>query len=368
MKRDEKKHSETNRFVLYEDNYGKKKIDVELPLTSTVDIEELANDLGLPTCVDKSYLPMRRAIVALWACQNAHKLHEMFPDKITKRISKRPISALLFGGGAVKIYCSCANVIKGPCCRHLKDVDFIVAKKQGIEFYKLLLRLGDLFGSEYIHFETGGDRSFGFQRHGTRYRIRTIDEVDENGIPKVGVMDIFCDEIDLRHKVKVKEEFKNPKETFYTIGMENMILSKCQFIMDLPASDLPRLEKAGQAFRVLKYNHLPNRLVIGMEEKDTSDVCAILLDHPIGHGREEIDPTKMARVLRKDKKFAVTCRLNLQNVYDHPEILKGFGLTKAQVSTVEDRVGILLKAIPVVNAQWDKPWWNTQVETPKIFD
>ncbi len=359
---------ETDKCVLYEDLYAKKKVEVKMPLTSTVDVEEFAKHLGIPTYVDKSYLPMRRAIVAVWACQNAHELHKMFPDRITKRISKKPIGALLFGGGAIKMYCPCANRINGPLRRHLKDVDFIVSKKQGTEFYKLLLRLGSLFGTEYLHFETEGDRMFMFQRHGTRYRIRTIDAVDKKGIPKVGVMDIFCDEIDLRHKVKLKEEFKNPKETLYTIGLENMILSKCQFVMDLPASDLPRLEDVNRAFRILKYDYLPDRLIIGMEKKDISDVCAILLDHPIGPGREEVDPTRMARALRKDKKFALTCRLNLQNVVDRPEVLKGFGLTKRQVSTIINRIEVLLKAIPVIDAKWSKPWWNTQVETPKIFD
>lgn len=359
---------EVDRFVLYEDIYGTKKIDVELPLTSTVDVEETARDLGIPTYVDKSYLPMRRAIVALWACQNAHQLHRMFPEKVTKRISKQPISALLFGGGAIKIHSPCANAKEKHCCRPLHDVDFIVAKKQGAEFYKLLLRLGDFFGSEHLHFETGGDRMFIFQRHGTRYRIRTIDSVDQNGIPEVGVMDIFCDEIDLRHKIKLKEEFTNPKDTLYTIGLENMILSKCQFILNLPASDRPRLEKAGQSFRILKYNHIPESLIIGMEEKDTSDVCAILQDHPIGPGQEEVDPKRMAKALGKDKKFALTCRLNLQNVIDNPEVLKRFDLPRAQESTIKDGIKALLKAIPVVDNRWSKPWWNTQVETPKVLD
>lgn len=359
---------ETNKRVLYEDLYARKKIEVKLPLTSAVDVEEFAKHLGIPTYVDKSYFPMRRAIVALWACQNAHELHRMFPDHINKRISKKPIGALLFGGGAVKMYCPCANKNNGPLRRHLKDVDFIVSKKQGTDFYKLLLKLGDLFGTEHLHFETEGDRMFMFQRHGTRYRIRTIDAVDKKGIPKVGVMDIFCDEIDLRHKVKLRDEFKNPMETLYTIGLENMILSKCQFIMDFPASGLPKLEDADKTFRILKYDYFPDRLIIGMEEKDISDLCAILLDHSIGSGREEVDPTKMARVLRKDKKFAVTCRLNLQNVVDRPAVLKGLGLTKGQVSTIINRIEVLLKAIPLIDAKWNKPWWNTQVETPKIFD
>jgi len=359
---------ETDKCVLYEDLYARKKIEVKLPLSSTADVEEFSRHLGIPTYVDKSYLPMRRAIVALWACQNAHELQRIFPDHIEKRISKKPIGALLFGGGAVKMYCSCANINNGPLRRPLKDVDFIVSKKQGTDFCKLLLKLGDLFGTEHLHFETEGDRMFMFQRHGTRYRIRTIDAVDKKGIPKVGVMDIFCDEIDLRHKVKLKDEFKNPMETLYTIGLENMILSKCQFIMDFPASDLPKLEDAGKAFRILNYDYLPDRLIIGMEEKDTSDLCAILLDHSIGSGREEVDPTKMARVLRKDKKFAVTCRLNLQNVVDRPAVLKGFGLTKGQASTIVNRIEVLLKAIPVIDAKWSRPWWNTQVETPKTLD
>jgi len=209
---------ETDKCVLYEDLYARKKIEVKLPLSSTADVEEFSRHLGIPTYVDKSYLPMRRAIVALWACQNAHELQRIFPDHIEKRISKKPIGALLFGGGAVKMYCSCANINNGPLRRPLKDVDFIVSKKQGTDFCKLLLKLGDLFGTEHLHFETEGDRMFMFQRHGTRYRIRTIDAVDKKGIPKVGVMDIFCDEIDLRHKVKLKDEFKNPK-TFQGLKM-----------------------------------------------------------------------------------------------------------------------------------------------------
>jgi len=147
---------ETDKYVLYEDLYARKKVEVKLPLTSTVDVEEFAKHLGIPTYVDKSYLPMRRAIVAMGACQNAHELHKMFPDKITKRISKKPIGALLFGGGAIKMYCPCANKINGPLRRHLKDVGFIVSKKQGTEFYKLLLKLGGPFGTEHLHFETEG--------------------------------------------------------------------------------------------------------------------------------------------------------------------------------------------------------------------
>ncbi len=363
-----KEQEPVDRFVLYEDIYGKKKVEVDLPLTSTVDVDEVAEDLGIPTYVDKSYLPMRRAIIALWAGLKAPQLHEMFPDKIPKRISRQPISALLFGGGAIKIHCPCANLSEKPCCRPLHDVDFIVSKKQGAEFYKLLLKLGDLFGSEHIHFETGGDRMFIFQRHGTRYRVRTVDSVDANGIPEVGVMDLFCDEIDLRHKIKLKEEFKDPKETLYTIGLENMILSKCQFIMDFPMSNRSKLEHAGQAFRILEYAHIPERLIIGMEQKDTNDVCAILLDHPIGSGQEEVDPKRLVKALRKDKKFTLTCRLNLQNVVDNCEVLTRFSLTEGQKSTIRDGIDALLKAIPVVDAKWSKPWWNTQVETPSVLD
>jgi hypothetical protein len=33
---------------------------------------------------------------------------------------------------------------------------------------------------------------------------------------------------------------------------------------------------------------------------------------------------------------------------------------------VVERIEALLKELPTVDKKWDKPWWNTAVETPII--
>jgi predicted nucleic acid-binding protein len=108
-----------------------------------------------------------------------------------------------------------------------------------------------------------------------------------------------------------------------------------------------------------------DKIIIGMEEKDVKDVCAIFLDHEIGGGAEKIDAQKMRRILDKDKKLALTVTLNLKNIVEKPDVLRKW-MSKGEVSTVVDRVESLLKELPAVDKKWDKPWWNTAVETPII--
>jgi hypothetical protein len=101
-----------------------------------------------------------------------------------------------------QIHCPSANS-EGPLARAIKDTDFIVPKKQGVEFYKLLLNMDKAFGTHFKSFATANDRRFNAWRHGERYRVTTINGVTEDGLPTITVLDLFCDYIDLRHKVEV---------------------------------------------------------------------------------------------------------------------------------------------------------------------
>ncbi|MFQ6074336.1 MAG: hypothetical protein ACE5KC_03860 [Candidatus Bathyarchaeia archaeon] len=354
----------SNRALLYEDVDGT-TFEVELPLTSNVDPEEIGKELGVPSYVDMDYFPMKSAVVSIWAALNAKELHRMYPQAFEKRVSKKPIPVLLFGGAAVKMHCEHANGT-GLLSREIKDTDFIVPKKQGLDFYKLLLSMDKAFGTRYKSFRTKSDRLFNALRHGERYRIRTIKGLTEEGLPIVGVMDILCDRINLRHNIEVKDAFKEYRENLYTIGLEYLVLSKVQFIMDLPKEKLGKLKEYEQEFRVLPYPHYAkDKIVLGMEEKDVKDICAIFLDHSIGNEKEEIDPEKMRRILERDQKFAVTATLNLENLVDKSDSLRKW-LKRSEVATVTDRIETLLKRLPRVDKKWDKPWWNTAVETPII--
>lgn len=355
----------SGRFVLYQDLDGK-TYDVELPLTSDVDPAELLDELGLPSYIDLKYFPMRSAVVTLWAAVNAHRLHELYPKAFEKRISKSNLPALLFGGAAVKIHCRSANT-HWSLTRELKDKDFIISKKNGADFYKLLLNMDKAFGTCYKSFATANDRRFNAWRHGERYRVTTINGVTEEGLPIITVLDVFCDRIVLRHRVEVNDEFERYKENLYTIGLEPLLLSKAQFIFDAPKEAAEELKECGQDYRILEYPYYDkDKIIVGMEEKDVKDVCAVFLDHEIGKGTEAIDPHKMRRILEKDKKLALTVTLNLRNVGEKPEMLKNW-LSKSEVATVTERIELLLKELPFVNNKWNKPWWDTAVETPQIF-
>ncbi len=352
-------------YVLFKEFDGR-EVTVELPLTSNVDVEEMRNDLGIPKYVDLGYFPMRRAIATLWAARNAHKLNSLYPA-LKDRVSKEPLDILLFGGGAVKILCPSANDRDSPLNRNIKDVDLIVSKKHGSRLCNLLSALGEIFGTEYLHFITKSDRFFNAMRHGDRYRVRAIDEYEPEGAPVVGFMDIFADEIDLRHKISCKDELKEPEENLYTIGPEKMILSKCQFIMEVSEELLPDIRESNLEYRLLPYEHYKGGLLLGMEAKDMKDVFTLFLDHSTGEGKGEIHLDELIHDLKNDKKARKTVRLNLENLQVHLDELKDLGLKQNQISTVNDRLEEVLKAIPRSEEKWDKPWWNVEVETPKIF-
>jgi len=352
------------KAVLYEDMDGT-TFEVELPLKSSVDPERIRDELGVPSYVDMNYLPMKNALVSIWAALKAPELHKMYPNAFEKKVSDKPIPVLLFGGAAVKICCEHANGAF-PLSRKIKDTDFIVPRKQGSDFYKLLLGMDRAFGTQYKSFSTKSDRLFSALRHGERYRIRTINGVTEEGMPTVTVMDILCDSISLRHKVDVREAFEKYRENLYTIGLENLILSKAQFIMDFPKDKLEELKQFKQEFRILPYSdYAVDKFVLGMEEKDVRDVCAIFLDHSVGNGREEINSEMVRRVLEKDEKLALTATLNLRNLMEKSWLLEKW-TSKSEAATVVDRIQSLLKSLPKVDKKWDKPWWNTAVETPLI--
>jgi hypothetical protein len=341
--------------------------DVELPLTSTVDPVELRKNLGIPDYVDLNYFPMKSAMVILWASANAPKLHELYPNAFEKKVCDKPIPALLFGGAAIKIHCQSANGT-GPLTRAIKDTDFIVPKKQGINFFKLLLSMDKAFGTKYKSFATANDRRFNMWRSGERYRLTTINNVTAEGLPMITVLDLFCDRISLRHRVEIKDlsPFERYKESLHTIGLEGMLLSKGQFIFDMPKETTEELKQKGQEYRILPHPQFAkDRIIIGMEEKDLKDVAAIFLDHDIGKGSEKINAQLVRKAFEKDKKLALSVTLNIKNLIERPQILAKW-LPRNEADAVASKIEALFKELPKVESKWDKPWWDTEVETPII--
>jgi hypothetical protein len=359
------------KVVLFEEpSY---RVEVEVPLTSKVKPEEfpiIRDELGIPSYVDLDYLPIKNSLVMIKAARNAHQLHKEFPDVVPKRISKKPLDILIFGGGAFKLHCPSCNA-GGVFERVLHDIDIVVPKKQGGSIRKLLLALGDLYGTMFLHFLSTSDRIFTMQRRGSRFRIRSVKTLGEdNEHPTAEVMDVLTNEIDMRHTVNVEDELKaDPKPLLYTIGLEKMIATKCQFILDMDKDVIPELEQAGVLYRQLHYDHYnKDKIIIGMEKKDIKDVSAAFLDHPLGEGPEAIDVEKMKKILSSDKKLLKTVRLNLANILHNQDFLEATGASSSQISDITTKIEELLEQLPTSDKKWSKPWWNLDVETPEIFE
>ena len=349
------------RLRLLED-YDGTVYEVELPLTSKVDARQAAEDLGLPGYLDLSDFVLARTVVTLWAALNAPKLD--LPPELRKRVGK-PMPALLFGGAAVKLHSPTANRAGHALNRRLNDVDFAVRKRDGYPFVKLLLNLGGALGTRYMYFATSGDRWFNALRGGRRYRVHGLSGAEGDGL-RASVVDVFCDELPFRHTVKLRGEFEDPAARLYTIGLEKLLLSKLQFIFGLPREKVELLESSGQGFRVLPYDHLKGMVAVGMELKDMKDVAALLLDHEVGEGPEAINPAALRKLLEGDKPFALTARLNLQNLAERVDVLVKEGLSPSEATNVAAAAEELLKALPPVEKRWTKPWWNVYVETPGL--
>jgi len=355
------------RCLLTED-YDKTRYEVDTPLTSKIDCDRVRKDLEVPDYVDLNNFLMERGLVTVWATQKPSRLKEFGASPQLEKIRDEPIPVLFFGGGAVKLLSRAANDPSNPLCRDIGDIDLIASKKRGQDLYKLLLILGEVCGTRYHHFITLTDQRFNAMMVGKRYRVRAIDKVLGKDEVKSGTLDIFIDEIDLRHRVDVRNAFENPESHLYTIGATNLVLAKCQYILDTPRSSYNDILEYKLEYRILDYPPYRNdRLLIGIEEKDMKDVCSILLDHDIGEEDEMVNTNIIRNVLGRDKKFALTFRLNIESLLKNEKHFKEIGLSNGSIETIFSRANKLLEAVPTTKKKWSNPWWNEDVETPHIF-
>jgi hypothetical protein len=354
------------RTVFFRDYTGA-EFGIDTPLTRNIDLNEIKHSLSIPTFVNTESYVMERAILTIYAAANAHKVHDFHPNLDMKDFGPTPIPALLFGGIAIRMHSPSSNAPGNPFHREPNDIDLIVPRKRGVQLVNLLQRLGEIYGTRYHYFVTASDKTFNALRGGERFRVRTIERIAEDGAPIPGVLDILTDCIDLRHKVDVADDFNHTQQR-YTISLANILLSKCQYIFDVPRSQMSRISEEDLDYRVLNYSPFKSdRIVMGMEEKDIKDVCAILADNPVGENSDSIEVTRINEVLEHDKKFALTFKLNLQNILEKPEILEGMNIDRSTISIIMTGIERILQAVPVINKEWSKPWWNTEVETPEIF-
>jgi hypothetical protein len=194
-----------------------------------------------------------------------------------------------------------------------------------------------------------------------------IDDVAENE-PVVGVLDLFVDFIDMRHKIDCRQDLSRVEEEHHTISLTSLLLSKCQYILEAPREVAPKMEEGGQGYRIIPYQSFrSSSIIVGMELKDLIDVGALIHDHGFSAGVEGIDLDRMVEVLRRDEKMRLTIRLNLENLRNQIDVLRAFGASDEAVGVVGRKLSKIIEVIPPVEKRFSKPWWEEGIDTPVAF-
>ena len=337
-------------YVIYQNPAMQEKLEVKAPIQSLANIEELRPEIGIPDYVDLSNFQMTKTVVALWASRH--------PDRIVEGAIEEPLKLALFGGGGFKLHCPSAN--KGPFSRTIGDVDLVTLKENGKLVVQILLNLSEKCGSMFYHGITSADRRFNTLRFGMRYRIHTIQDIDEQSVPTAGLIDIFCDKLTFCHILDVRDELSQVDRHVFTIGLENLIISKAQLIKCVAndeASDINQNRIMGEYDK--------NHLLVGMETKDMRDVGAALLDHDLGEGGEKISIDVIGRKLRQDWGMWKTVTMNLKNMQNRLKpITDAFGAKKDEQEVIEERLAKIVQELEGKYAarkktfSFNKQWWQ----------
>ncbi|HMK82884.1 MAG TPA: hypothetical protein VK503_04140 [Candidatus Bathyarchaeia archaeon] len=337
-------------FSIYEGKDSREKLQVNIPLETRLNVENLRSEIGIPDYVDLTNFQMTKIVAVLWSLTNR--------DAIGNQKKDQPVKVALFGGGAFKLYCPSAN--RGPLSRRIGDIDLVTLRENGKQVVDTLCALGDKYGSMFYHGVPEADKRFNALRTGMRYRIRTIKDTDENGKPVPGVMDIFCDKLTFCHTLDVRNELMDADKHMFTIGLENLIISKSQYIAQVPKSDARNVDPA----RIMgDYNK--KHVLVGMEQKDMRDVSALLLDHNLGEGPQNINVHIMGEKLKRDWGLWKTVTLSLKNMHEKLDtIFSSFGASKQDRSIVGAKLRSIIEQLETTYAaekgmfSFNKQWWE----------
>jgi hypothetical protein len=340
----------TTPYVIYESRDAREKLEVKVPLQTLVNVADLRKEIGVPEYVDLTNFQMTKIVVALWALSH--------PDTITQNTKGTSLQVALFGGGAFKLHCPSAN--HGPLSRRIGDVDFVTLRENGKRVVETLCALDERCGSMFFHGVPEVDKRFNALRTGMRYRVRTIRDTDEKGGPIPGLMDIFCDKLTFCHTLDVRPEVMEADKHLFTIGLENMIISKAQYITSVSTSQASNVDPT----RIMA-DYDKKHLLVGMELKDMRDVSAALLDHDLGEGPQKISADVLGEKLRQDWGLWKTVTMSLRNMHQKLDLIfSSFGASREDRAVVDEKLARIVEQLEGRYAAkkrvfgLNKQWWE----------
>jgi hypothetical protein len=197
------------------------------------------------------------------------------------------ISLRLIGGLAIKLHSPSAS--HRALERHYPDMDFVASKHGKDKLPDLLISLG--YEPNKTFNTLSGDRRQLYYDH---ERDRQID--------------IFIENFEMCHKLPLGERLDVES---ITIPLAELFLTKAQ--------------------------------IVEMNEKDIRDICALLLDHEVGPGDEEMfNSTRIAELCARDWGLWKTVSLTINKVRG---FLDRFSLKPSEAERIGSRLEAIKKAI-----------------------
>ena|SRR6266508_215478 len=196
----------------------------------------------------------------------------------------------LLGGLAVRIHSPSAS--HRALARAYPDMDFVIPARRSHAGEKLLSGLG---------YEP--NKNFNLLNGDSR--LLFYDNAHERQI------DVFVGQFEMCHRLPIAERLD--KESL-TIPLAELLLTKLQ--------------------------------IVHLNEKDVRDICALLLDHPLGDADDEtINLPRIAQLCAEDWGLWKTVGVSLDKVRDFSDT---YGLEDGQRCTIGERLGRLREALDQV--------------------
>jgi hypothetical protein len=207
--------------------------------------------------------------------------------RIVAAAQSRGLMLRLLGGLAVRLRSPSAS--HRALARSYPDIDFVTAARGSRAIETLLADLGYQPNKEFNLFNGSS-------------RLLFYDPERERQI------DVFVGQFEMCHRLPIGERLDRDE---LTIPLAELLLTKLQ--------------------------------IVQMNEKDVRDICALLLDHPLGEGDgETINLARVAQLCAEDWGLWKTATISLQKVQDFCD---AYDLDPADKLTIVERVSILRQAL-----------------------
>ncbi|HJZ47718.1 MAG TPA: hypothetical protein VKE41_11155 [Roseiflexaceae bacterium] len=207
--------------------------------------------------------------------------------RIVTAAQARGVLLRLLGGLAVRLRSPSAS--HRALARGYPDIDFVTVSRGSRAVEALLTELGYEPNKEF-NLLNGSSRLLFYDPE----RERQID--------------VFVGQFEMCHRLPIGERLDRDQ---LTVPLAELLLTKLQ--------------------------------IVQLNEKDVRDVCALLLDHPLGEGDgEAINLARIAQLCAEDWGLWKTVTISLQKVQDFCD---AYDLEAASKLTIVERVGILRQAL-----------------------